>query len=162
MKNPNSGYTVDVAKKTVTLTKAFAKLAGVLGSDEQEIMEGYEAKGYKVQIKSIAKNENKETHQGLSIEFMRHFIKQQPDHQEKLEELEHTITTFKPHPYYYGKVKAKFFCLYPDYLVIQKKSEFEATLAAAGGVDTEVATDEAELAADTEVGTNETELAETA
>lgn len=82
MKKTN-GYKVDFAAKVITITKRFGKAAGVLGTPEFEVMQQLrkEYVDYKVQYKTIERNENKQTYKHLTIDEMKRFLSTREDSQ---------------------------------------------------------------------------------
>lgn len=82
MKKTN-GYKVDFAAKVLTITKRFGKAAGVLGTPEFEVMQQLrkEYVDYKVQYKTIERNENKQTYKHLTIDEMKRFLSTREDSQ---------------------------------------------------------------------------------
>lgn len=75
MKRMNE-YKVDVVAGTITLTKKFAKAAGVLGTREFNTFKQLRADypDYAVQVREIAKKENKTSYANLTYAFMKNFI----------------------------------------------------------------------------------------
>ena len=67
MKKMNE-YNIDVVAGTITLTKKFAKAAGVLGTREFNILKQLReaCQDYTVQVREIAKNENKTSYANLT------------------------------------------------------------------------------------------------
>lgn len=82
MKKTN-GYKVDFAAKVITITKRFGNAAGVLGTPEFEVMQQLrkEYADYKVQYKTIERNENKQTYKHLTIDEMKRFLSTREDSQ---------------------------------------------------------------------------------
>ena len=82
MKKTN-GYKVDFVAKVITITKRFGNVAGVLGTPEFEVMQQLrkEYADYKVQYKTIERNENKQTYKHLTIDEMKRFLSTREDSQ---------------------------------------------------------------------------------
>ena len=76
MKKMNE-YKVDVVAGTITLTKKFAKAAGVLGTREFNTFKQLRADypDYAVQVREIAKKENKTSYANLTYDFMKTYIR---------------------------------------------------------------------------------------
>ena len=115
MKKTN-GYTINPADNTITLTKAYAKLAYTPGTKEfrelSSILKAYP--NMTVAMRTAAKNEDKEKHGGLTIEWMTDYIKNYKD-EVAVAEFEEVKKFYKKMPGYYGKVKAWFLNKYPKY-----------------------------------------------
>lgn len=71
-----TGYTIDFATATITITKKFGKAANQFDTPEFKIMQRLreEFAGFKFEYKSIEKKENKKSYRGLTIEEMKRFI----------------------------------------------------------------------------------------
>lgn len=82
MKKTN-GYKVDFVAKVITITKRFGNVAGVLETPEFEVMQQLrkEYADYKVQYKTIERNENKQTYKHLTIDEMKRFLSTREDSQ---------------------------------------------------------------------------------
>ena len=107
MKN---GYTIDHTKKTITLTKAYAKMAYTPGTEEfREFSALLNAYPYlTVAMRSAKKNENKEKHNGLTVDRMEFHIKTIERDEAGLAEFLAVKAYFKGMNGYYGKVKGWF------------------------------------------------------
>ena len=116
MKKTISGYAVDHAKKTITLTKAYAKMANVPGTKEfDELASLYKAfPDYTIKMRTATKNENKEKHNGLSVDRMEWYIVSVEQDEKALAEFENAKKFYKGMNGYYGKMKKWFLAKYPE------------------------------------------------
>ncbi len=87
--NKTTGYSIDFASKTITITKRFGKAASVFGSEEfntmQRLLKDFE--GFKVVYKTIEKKANKKSYAGLDIDEMKRFLASNPAELERLEKV---------------------------------------------------------------------------
>ena len=120
MKKTISGYAVDHAKKTITLTKAYAKMANVPGTKEfDELASLYKAfPDYTIKMRTATKNENKEKHNGLSVDRMEWYIVSVDQDEKALAEFENAKKFYKGMNGYYGKMKKWFLAKYPNYQTV--------------------------------------------
>ena len=81
MKKTISGYAVDHAKKTITLTKAYAKMANTPGTKEfKELANLHKAyPDYDIVMRTATVSDSKEVHDGLTDEVMEKIIARQPN-----------------------------------------------------------------------------------
>ena len=117
MKKMNE-YKVDVVAGTITLTKKFAKAAGVLGTREFNTFKQLRADypDYAVQVREIAKKENKTSYANLTYAFMKNFISTvEGEASENLVNLAKVIELSKGQPGHYAYVKTWFLERYPKY-----------------------------------------------
>lgn len=116
MKKTISGYAVDHAKKTITLTKAYAKMANTPGTKEfDELAALYKAfPNYTIKMRTAKPKEDKEKHGGLTIQWMTDYIKNYKD-EIAVAEFNEVKKFYKTMPGYYGKVKGWFLNKYPNY-----------------------------------------------
>ena len=117
MKRMNE-YKVDVVAGTITLTKKFAKAAGVLGTREFNTFKQLRADypDYAVQVREIAKKENKTSYANLTYAFMKNFINTvEGEASENLVNLENVIELSKGQAGCYAYVKTWFLGHYPKY-----------------------------------------------
>ena len=137
MKKTISGYAVDHAKKTITLTKAYAKMANTPGTKEfDELAALYKAfPNYTIKMRTAKPNKDKEKHDGLTIARMEFFIKNYKD-EIAIAEFAEVKKFYKGTSGYYGKVKGWFLNKYPNYqeidfadIATSQKSEEEASAA---------------------------------
>ena len=114
MKN---GYTIDHANKTITLTKAYAKMAYTPGTDEfRELSAILNAYPYlTVAMRKANPKKNKEKHNGLTVERMTFIVKEFVKDEAAIAEFENVKKFYKGVDGYYGKVKAWFLNKYPNY-----------------------------------------------
>lgn len=117
MKKMNE-YKIDHIAQTITLTKKFAKAAGILGSPEYKAFKELRAdhEGYAVQVREIAKKENKTSHANLTYDFMKtFFLTVEGKSTENIAKLEKVIELSHGQPGHYAYVKKWFLNLYPNY-----------------------------------------------
>lgn len=117
MKKMNE-YKVDVVAGTITLTKKFAKAAGVLGTREFNTFKQLRADypDYAVQVREIAKKENKTSYANLTYAFMKNFISTvEGEASENIGNLAKVIELSKGQPGHYAYVKTWFLERYPKY-----------------------------------------------
>ena len=116
MKKTN-GYTINPADNTITLTKAYAKLAYTPGTKEfrelSSILKAYP--NMTVAMRSATKNEDKEKHSGLTVARMEFIIKNYVGDEIALAEFKEVQKFYKGMNGYYGKVKGWFLAKYPNY-----------------------------------------------
>ena len=125
--NRNDGYTVDRLNGEIVVGKRFAKMAGVAGSAEEKLWDELIAKypNYEIKAREIRKNDNKQTHNGLTIDFMRKCVLEYAnDGNNNIVAFDAVVTRFKGHPAYYGKVKAWFLGTYDKYMDSKAYSAF--------------------------------------
>ena len=117
MKRMNE-YKVDVVAGTITLTKKFAKAAGVLGTREFNTFKQLRADypDYAVQVREIAKKENKTSYANLTYAFMKNFISTvEGEASENIGNLAKVIELSKGQPGHYAYVKTWFLERYPKH-----------------------------------------------
>ena len=117
MKTMNE-YKIDVVAGTITLTKKFAKAAGVLGTREFNTFKQLRADypDYTVQVREIAKKENKVSYANLTYDFMETFIGMvEGEASENIGNLAKVIELSKGQPGHYAYVKTWFLERYPNY-----------------------------------------------
>lgn len=116
-----SGYTVDHVQNTITITKAFATRAADITTEEYKTFLQLRADlpGYKILRRTADIKKAKETHKGLSIEYMERCIST-ITHGDKdaLDAFKAVKEYFKGQPAYYAKVKAWFLNKYSNYTEI--------------------------------------------
>ena len=110
----SAGYSIN--GNVVTLTKAFAKKAYTPGTKEfrefSAIIKAYP--NLVVTMRTATITADKNTHGGLTIEWMTTYIKTYKD-ETAVAEFEEVKKFYKKMPGYYGKVKAWFLNKYPNY-----------------------------------------------
>ena len=111
-----AGYTVDFANNTITLTKAFAQRAKNPSTAEfRELAKLHKnLTDFTITMRTAVITADKETHGGLTIEWMTDYIKNYKD-EVAVAEFEEVKKFYKKMPGYYGKVKAWFLNKYPNY-----------------------------------------------
>lgn len=121
-------YSIDHESKTIILTKAYAQKANTPGTKEfRELATLYKTfNDYTITKRTAAKNPDKETHNGLTINQMEHHIKTFYG-KEAQAEFKKVKEYYKDTKGYYGKVKAWFLKKYPKYQEIDfsQKSDDE-------------------------------------
>ena len=77
----NTGYAINHTEKTITITKAFAKAAGIYNSAEYNVLKGLKTDyfDYTIKQKEIAKSTSKKTYANLTYVNMRAYIEVQND-----------------------------------------------------------------------------------
>ena len=110
----NNGYSINGS--TVTLTKAFAKKAYTPGTKEfrefSALIKAYP--NLVVVMRTATITADKNTHGGLTIEWMTTYIKTYKD-EKAVAEFDEVKKFYKMMNGYYGKVKAWFLKKYPNY-----------------------------------------------
>ena len=110
----SAGYSIN--GNVVTLTKAFAKKAYTPGTKEfrefSTLIKAYP--NLVVVMRTATITADKNTHGGLTIEWMTDYIKTYKD-EIAVAEFEEVKKFYKKMPGYYGKVKAWFLNKYPNY-----------------------------------------------
>ena len=111
-----AGYTVDFANNTITLTKTFAQRAKNPSSTEfRELAKLHKnLPDFTITMRTAVITAEKETHGGLTIEWMTDYIKNYKD-EVAVAEFEEVKKFYTKMPGYYGKVKAWFLKKYPKY-----------------------------------------------
>ena len=111
-----TGYNINFAENTITLTKAFAQRAKNPSTAEFREL----AKLHKnfpeltITMRTAVITADKETHGGLSIKWMTDYIEKKKG-KEAAAEFDEVKKFYKTMPGYYGKVKAWFLNKYPNY-----------------------------------------------
>ncbi|MDL2319085.1 hypothetical protein LJC74_08470 [Eubacteriales bacterium OttesenSCG-928-A19] len=120
MKKNSIGYTIDHTKKTIIITKAFAKKANTDGTQEfntlVELMD--KLRGYKVVEKTIKKSASKKTYSGLTTKLMKDYIIATRDEEEAkrlLVEMAETAKMGEFHGAKYCYVRGWFFKVCPEF-----------------------------------------------
>lgn len=108
-------YAIDHANKTITLTKAYAKLANTPGTKEfRELSRLHQAfPEYDIAMRTATVTADKEKHIGLSVDRMEQYIK--TIDKDALAEFEAIKSFYKGMSGYYGKMKKWFLTKYPNY-----------------------------------------------
>jgi hypothetical protein len=114
---------IDHAKEVITITKAYANRANVIGSEEykelKQIRQDYPA--YKIELRTAEIKKPKETHKGLTIEFMKTHIEKRAevklidDLDVALAELEMVKKFNEGTRTYYTRMREWFLSKYEDY-----------------------------------------------
>lgn len=110
-------YAIDHANKTITLTKAYAKLANTPGTKEfRELSRLHQAfPEYDIAMRTATVTADKEKHFGLSVDRMEFIIKNQIHDEIALAEFNEVKKFYKGMRGYYGKMKKWFLAKYPNY-----------------------------------------------
>ena len=120
-------YVINHAKKTITLTKKYAKLANTPGTNEfRELADVYKVySNYTIVMRTVTPNEDKKKHTGLTIARMEYHIKNIAKDDVALAQFEEVQKYYKGMTGYYGKVKSWFLDKYPTYNIV----DFEAVVS---------------------------------
>jgi hypothetical protein len=112
-----TAYAINHEENTITLTRDFAKRSGIINSNEYRVLTQFrkDYPDYKIQKRTAAKNTNKDTHKGLTVEFMGKCLDKVENSAAEKAEFERVKTFYKGNSAYYAKVKAWFLAKYPDY-----------------------------------------------
>ena len=116
MKSMNE-YKVDQIAGTITITKKFAKAAGVLGSVEYNIMKQLRTDNptFTVLMREIKKKEGKKSYRNLTYENMRTFIAtMEGEDSDRLFEFDRVLACSKSQSAPYAYVKKWFLSIYKD------------------------------------------------
>ena len=135
----NAGYVINYEDNTITLTKAFAKLAQNPNTKEfRELAKLHKNfPDFTITKRTAKVNEDKEVHAGLSIPWMTNYIKTYIKDEAAVAEFEEVKNFYRGMSGYYGKVKGWFLNKYPDY----KEVDF-AEVAASKSVTKQTSTDD--------------------
>ena len=114
MKKTN-GYTIK--NGTIYLTKAYAKMAYTIGTNEfRELAELHKAfPEFPIVQRTAKPNDDKEKYNGLTVAWMTDYIKNYVKDEVAIAEFDEVKKFYKKMPGYYGKVKAWFLNKYPNY-----------------------------------------------
>lgn len=120
-------YVINHAKKTITLTKKYAKLANTPGTNEfRELADVYKVySNYTIVMRTVTPNEDKKKHTGLTIARMEYHIKNIAKDDVALAQFEEVQKYYKGMSGYYGKVRSWFLEKYPNYNIV----DFEAVVS---------------------------------
>ena len=120
------GYSIN--GNVVTLTKAFAKKAYTPGTKEfrefSAIIKAYP--NLVVTMRTATITADKNTHEGLTIEWMTTYIKTYKD-ETAVAEFEEVKKFYKMMNGYYGKVKAWFLKKYPNYQELIENDDVDSS-----------------------------------
>ena len=127
-------YVINHAKKTITLTKKYAKLANTPGTNEfRELADVYKVySNYTIVMRTVTPNEYKKKHTGLTIARMEYHIKNIAKDDVALAQFEEVQKYYKGMSGYYGKVRSWFLEKYPNYNIV----DFEALVSVQKESDT--------------------------
>ena len=127
-------YVINHAKKTITLTKKYAKLANTPGTNEfRELAEIYKVySDYTIVMRTATPKDDKQKHTGLTIERMEYHIKNIAKDDVALAQFEEVQKYYKGMSGYYGKVRSWFLEKYPNYNIV----DFEALVSVQKESDT--------------------------
>lgn len=116
-KTMKNTYSINHDNKTITLTKAYAKVANTPGTKEfRELTRLHKAfPDYDIVMRTATSKKEKEKHNGLTIDRMAFIIKNYAKNDNALAEFEEVKKFYKGVNGYYGKVKAWFLNKYPNY-----------------------------------------------
>ena len=109
--------TYSINGNTITLTKAYAKLAYTPGTKEfRELTRLHKAyPDYDIVMRTATPKKDKEKHTGLTVERMAFIIKEFVKDEAAIAEFENVKKFYKGVDGYYGKVKGWFLNKYPNY-----------------------------------------------
>lgn len=112
----NTGYAINHTEKTITITKAFAKAAGIYNSAEYNVLKGLKTDyfDYTIKQKEIAKSTSKKTYANLTYVNMRAYIEVQND-DAMLVKFENVLKLSKIQSAPYAYVKKWFLETFKDY-----------------------------------------------
>lgn len=117
--NPKQQYEINHIEMTITFTKKFIKVAGILGSTEYRIFQQLRAENptYAVREREIKKADKKQSYANLTYEFMKDYIivREGMNAAEVLLMLDKVIALSKVQAGRYAYVKTWFLNRYPDY-----------------------------------------------
>ena len=124
----NAGYTIDFANNTITLTKAFAQRAKNPSSTEfRELAKLHkDLPDFTITMRTAVITAEKETHGGLTFEWMTDYIKNYKD-EIAVAEFEEVKKFYKMMNGYYGKVKAWFLNKYPNYQELIENDDVDSS-----------------------------------
>lgn len=127
-------YVINHAKKTITLTKKYAKLANTPGTNEfRELAEIYKVySDYTIVMRTATPKDDKQKHTGLTIERMEYHIKNIAKDDVALAQFKEVQKYYKGMSGYYGKVRSWFLEKYPNYNIVH----FEAVVSVQKESDT--------------------------
>lgn len=127
-------YVINHAKKTITLTKKYAKLANTPGTNEfRELAEIYKVySDYTIVMRTATPKDDKQKHTGLTIERMEYHIKNIAKDDVALAQFKEVQKYYKGMSGYYGKVRSWFLEKYPNYNIV----DFEAVVSVQKESDT--------------------------
>ena len=120
MKKTTFAPTMDHINKTITLTKAYAKKANTPGTREFRELTALHKNfpDYDITMRTATITAEKETHGGLTINWMTNYIKNYIRDDIAIAEFEEAKKFYKSMNGYYGKVKAWFLEHYPNYQTV--------------------------------------------
>ena len=124
-----AGYSINPADNTITLTKAYAKLAYTPGTKEFREFSAL-TKAYPhltVAMRTANVSEDKEKHGGLTIARMEFIIKNYVGDEFALAEFVEVKKFYKMMNGYYGKVKAWFLNKYPNYQELIENDDVDSS-----------------------------------
>jgi len=111
----NTGYYVDFKGFKIVVTAEFIKLARVVGTKEYNDFKQLQTDYPNLKIKYAPKvNKNKNTHKGLTIEFMERYIENSDNRDLIINGFKKMKAIYKGHPAYYAKMKKYFLSNFSD------------------------------------------------
>lgn len=110
-------YTINHNDKTITLTKAYAKVANTPSTKEFRELASLHKHfpDYDIVMRTANVSDDKEKHHGLSVTRMEHIIKDLLKDEATLSEFEAVKAYYTGASGYYGKIKKWFLTKYPNY-----------------------------------------------
>lgn len=134
MKNTKktSGYLLNYADETITLSRSFVKKASILNTAEYRQLHQLrkDNEGFEIICPEPIK---KESHKALTVEFMKDHINKQADKDNVLAELNAIKEKYQGSPAYFAKTKQWFLMKYPEFTAEVKKAtrEYEKKMSEA-------------------------------
>lgn len=110
-------YTIDHVNEEITVTKSFAKAAGIVGSSDYKEMLALqrEMPEYKIIVRTINRNVKKQTYGKLTLERMEaHIIAKHGKNSDMLKEYNHELELAKIHRSPYNHMKKWFLERYKE------------------------------------------------
>ena len=116
MKTTNS-YKINHETKTITITKSFAIACSIINSKEYREFTSFKKDypDYEVVRRTAKVRAKKQTHSGLTFNFMEKYLNTLENSAAAVKELEAVKAYYKGSPAYYAKVKNWFLTNHSDY-----------------------------------------------
>lgn len=112
----NRHVKMNYEEKTIILARSFAKKAQIMGSGEYNELLEVKANfpDYKIKIREIAKNANKETYRGLTYSYMEDYIMQYDRNGRIMDEYRVLRLRAECHTIRYPAIKKWFLTKFPE------------------------------------------------
>jgi len=116
MKSVKNPIKINFLNRTIVISKSFAVKASVVTSKEYRDLTDVQASypEYKIEVRQIKKNPNKETYPNLTYAYMEYYISTHPHAEERMAEYKETRLRAECHAMRYGFVKKWFLAAYPQ------------------------------------------------